>query len=77
MIWFSKINSEALKKWFIAFGSGSAIRPGKSLDTFGSSMRKFNNAHTWMKQVATTGTLSLSTPRATDQAKIDLRSSNL
>ncbi len=77
MIWFSKINSEALKKWFIAFGSGSAIRPGKSLDTFGSSMRKFNNAHTWMKQVANTGTLSLSTPRATDQAKIDLRSSHL
>lgn len=77
MIWFSKINSEALKDWIIAFGSGSAIRPGRPLDPFGSSMRKFNNAHTWMKQVADHGTLNLSTPRATDQAKIDLRSCHI
>ncbi len=77
MIWFSKINSEALKSWFITFGSGSAIRPGRSLDPFGSSMRKFNNAHTWMQQVAANGTLSLTTTRATDQAEIDLRSSHL
>lgn len=76
MIWFSKINSEAFKDWLIAFGSGSAIRPGKPLDPFGSSMRKFNNAHTWMKQVADHGTLSLPTARATDQARIDLRSSS-
>lgn len=77
MIWFSKINSEAFKDWLIAFGSGSAIRPGKPLDPFCSSMRKFNNAHTWMKQVADSGTLNLSTARATDQARIDLRSSHL
>lgn len=77
MIWFSKINSEAFKDWLIAFGSGSAIRPGKPLDPFGSSMRKFNNAHTWMKQVADNGTLNLSTARATDQARIDLRSCHL
>ena len=56
MIWFSKINSEAFKDWLIAFGSGSAIRPGKPLDPFGSSMRKFNNAQSWMKQVAVSGT---------------------
>jgi 5-methylcytosine-specific restriction protein B len=77
MIWFSKINSEAFKDWLIAFGSGSAIRPGKPLDPFGSSMRKFNNAHTWMKQVADNGTLNLPTARATDQARIDLRSCHL
>lgn len=77
MIWFSKINSEAFKDWLIAFGSGSAIRPGKPLDPFGSSMRKFNNAHTWMKQVADNGTLTLPTSRATDQARIDLRSCHL
>ncbi len=69
MIWFSKINSEAFKDWLIAFGSGSAIRPGKPLDPFGSSMRKFNNAHTWMKQVADHGTLNLPTARAADQAR--------
>lgn len=73
MIWFSKINSEALKDWFIFFGSGATIKPGRKLDPFGSSMRKFNNAHTWMKQVADNGTLVLTTDRATDQAKIDLR----
>lgn len=77
MIWFSKINSEAFKDWLIAFGSGRAIRPGKPLDPFGSSMRKFNNAHTWMKQVADNGTLNLTTERATDQARIDLRSCHL
>jgi len=77
MIWFSKINSEAFKDWLITFGSGSAIRPGKPLDPFGSSMRKFNNAHTWMKQVADRGTLNLATARATDQARIDLRSCHL
>jgi 5-methylcytosine-specific restriction protein B len=77
MIWFSKINSEAFKEWLIAFGSGSAIRPGKPLDPFDSSMRKFNNAHTWMKQVADNGTLNLTTARATDQARIDLRSCHL
>lgn len=77
MIWFSKINSEAFKDWLIAFGSGNAIRPGKPLDPFGSSMRKFNNAHTWMKQVATNGTLNLPTLRATDQARIDLRSCHI
>ncbi|WP_243348436.1 McrB family protein [Parabacteroides sp. FAFU027] len=77
MIWFSKINSEAFKDWIIAIGSGNAIRPGKPLDPFGSSMRKFNNAHTWMKQVSDNGTLNLPTPRATDQARIDLRSSHL
>jgi len=77
MIWFSKINSEAFKDWLIAFGSGSAIRPGKPLDPFGSSMRKFNNAHTWMKQVTDHGTLNLPTARATDQARIDLRSCHI
>lgn len=77
MIWFSKINSEAFKDWLITFGSGSAIRPGKPLDPFGSSMRKLNNAHTWMKQVADIGTLNLPTARATDQARIDLRSCHL
>lgn len=77
MIWFSKINSEALKDWFVAFGSGNAIRPGRNLDPFGSSMRKFNNAHSWMKQVADSKSLVLNTDRATDQAKIDLRSANL
>jgi 5-methylcytosine-specific restriction endonuclease McrBC GTP-binding regulatory subunit McrB len=77
MIWFSKINSEAFKDWLIAFGSGGSIRPGKPLDPFGSSMRKFNNAHTWMKQIADTGALALSTERATDQARIDLRSCHL
>jgi len=77
MIWFSKINSEAFKDWIITFGSGSAIRPGRPLDPFGSSMRKFNNAHTWMKQIAESGTLNLTTTRATDQARIDLRSCHL
>jgi len=77
MIWFSKINSEAFKDWLIAFGSGSRISPGKPLDPFGSSMRKFNNAHTWMKQVADSGTLNLPTSRATDQARTDLRSCHL
>ena len=77
MIWFSKINSEAFKDWLIAFGSGSKISPGKPLDPFGSSMRKLNNAHTWMKQVSDNGTLNLPTARATDQARIDLRSCHL
>ena len=77
MIWFSKINSEAFKDWLISFGSGSAIRPGKPLDPFVSSMRKFNNAHTWMKQVTDNGILNLPTARATDQAMIDLRSCHL
>ena len=77
MTWFSKINSEALKDWFIAFGSGAAIRPGRALDPLGSSMRKFNNAHSWMKEIVETGALKLGTPRATDQAKIDLRSSHI
>lgn len=77
MIWFSKINSEAFKDWLIAFGSGSRISPGKPLDPFGSSMRKLNNAHTWMKQVSDNGTLNLPTTRATDQARTDLRSCHL
>ena len=36
-------------------GFRNRIRPGKPLDPFGSSMRKFNNAHTWMKQVSDNG----------------------
>lgn len=77
MIWFSKVNSGAFKDWFIAFGSGSKISPGRRLDPFGSSMRRFNNAHSWMKQIADNGDLKLGTDRATEQGLIDLRSANL
>lgn len=66
-----------MKAWFIAFGSGSKIIPGRALDPLGSSMRKFNNAHTWMKQVYDHGTLNLPEIRATEQARTDLRSSHL
>jgi hypothetical protein len=48
MIWFSKINSQAFKDWFIGTGSGTSIKQGRKLDTFVSSMRKFNNSHSWM-----------------------------
>jgi len=51
MIWFSKINSDAFKNWFIGTGSGTSIKQGRKLDTFVSSMRKFNNAHSWMDRL--------------------------
>lgn len=51
MIWFSKINSDAFKNWFIGTGSGTSIKQGRKLDTFVSSMRKFNNAHNWMNSL--------------------------
>lgn len=77
MNWFSKINSAAFKDWLVSRGGGTRVSPGRTLDPFGSSMRKFNNAHSWIKKIYDTGALSLSTARATDQAKIDLRSSKI
>ena len=77
MNWFNKINSNAFKDWIISCGSGNAISQGKRLDPFGSSMRKFNNAHSWMHQLNENSILVLQTSRAIDQAKIDLKSSQL
>lgn len=77
MIWFNKINSLAFRDFLIANGTGAALRPGKPLDPFGSSMRKFNNAQSWVEQVASTASITLTTPRASDQAKIDLRGAHL
>lgn len=56
MSWIKLIGGESFKEWLIANGSGTILRPGKfKLDPFGSSLRKLNNAHSWLDELNRTG----------------------
>ncbi|MDD5401109.1 MAG: AAA family ATPase [Sulfurimonas sp.] len=71
MRWFDILNSTAFKEWIIATGSGGTLPQGEfKLDPFGSSMRKFNNAHTWLSELNNTGVFNPSGRES--QAKSDL-----
>lgn len=77
MTWLKLINNESFKEWLISTGSGLALPQGGRfrLDPFGSSLRKFNNAHTWLLEFSQTGTFN-PTGRKT-QAISDLASAEI
>ena len=56
MNWLKLINNESFKDWLVSTGSASTLPQGRfRLDPFGSSLRKFNNAHTWLSVFSQTG----------------------
>lgn len=56
MNWLKLINNQVFKEWLIDTGSSSTLPQGNfRLDPFGSSLRKFNNAHTWLRELSQTG----------------------
>lgn len=76
MNWLKLINNEAFKEWLIETGSSASLPQGTfRLDPFGSSLRKFNNAHTWLKNLSQTGTFNPSGRKS--QATTDLSGAEL
>ena len=76
MSWLKLIGGESFKDWLIANGSGSILRPGNfKLGPFGSSLRKLNNAHTWLNELNQTGSFNPSGRKT--QAISDLSSVGL
>ncbi len=59
MNWLKLINNEAFKEWLVNTGSSSTLPQGNfRLDPFGSSLRKFNNAHSWLENLSQTATFN-------------------
>ncbi|MBU2902940.1 AAA family ATPase [Maribacter dokdonensis] len=76
MNWLKLINNEAFKEWLINTGSSSTLPQGDfRLDPFGSSLRKFNNAHSWLEVLANTGVFTPTGRKS--QAISDLASAEL
>ncbi|TVZ16402.1 McrB family protein [Maribacter sp. MAR_2009_72] len=76
MDWLKLINNEAFKEWLINTGSSSTLPQGDfRLDPFGSSLRKFNNAHSWLEVLSNTGVFTPSGRKS--QAISDLTSAEL
>ncbi|MDC1540635.1 AAA family ATPase [Flavobacteriaceae bacterium] len=76
MNWLKLINNEAFKEWLINTGSSSTLPQGNfRLDPFGSSLRKFNNAHSWLEVLANTGVFTPTGRKS--QAISDLASAEL
>ena len=56
MNWLKIINNESFKEWLLNTGNAPTLPQGKfRLDPFGSSLRKFNNAHSWLAEFSRTG----------------------
>ena len=76
MNWLKLINNEAFKEWLISTGSSSTLPQGDfRLDPFGSSLRKFNNAHSWLEVLSSTGVFTPTGRKS--QAISDLSSAEL
>lgn len=76
MNWLKLINNQAFKEWLINTGSSSTLPQGDfRLDPFGSSLRKFNNAHNWLEVLSETGVFSPTGRKS--QAISDLSSAEL
>lgn len=76
MNWLKLINNEAFKEWLTNTGSSSTLPQGDfRLDPFGSSLRKFNNAHSWLEVLSNTGVFTPTGRKS--QAISDLASAEL
>ncbi|MDF4201810.1 AAA family ATPase [Maribacter sp. SA7] len=76
MNWLKLINNQAFKEWLINTGISSTLPQGDfRLDPFGSSLRKFNNAHSWLEVLSNTGVFTPTGRKS--QAISDLSSAEL
>ena len=76
MGWLKIINNELFKEWLVETGSDTRLPQGNfRLDPFGSSLRKFNNAHTWLAEFDETGAFNPTGRKS--QALTDLSSAEI